>query len=40
MTVRVTTMLAEIGLSSFEAVVYNSKTSFLNRWNSCANSLV
>jgi len=31
-------MLAEIGLSSFETVIYDNTTmSFLYRWNSCAN---
>jgi len=36
----VTSMLSVISLPSFETVLHNRKISFLNRWYSCANSLV
>jgi len=36
----VTSTLSVISLPSFETVLHNSKMSFLNRWHSCANSLV
>ncbi len=36
----VTQMLIDIGLPSFNTVMFNSRTSFLRQWSSCPNNIV